>query len=154
MQTRTKVALFFALALCAARVAHAAEAVCTQALAKPDNVQGKALSASELRFTWRMPAGGAACIDTFTYYVVEAGAADQSAAGAVSQSGALKCAPTTSRPTPRTASTCAPSTRPRPPTASLWPPSPPLRASRGLDDRRFCMCARALFALLQCSCGW
>jgi len=55
MQTRTKVALFFAFALCTAHVAHAAEAVCSQALAKPDNVKGKALSASELRFTWRMP---------------------------------------------------------------------------------------------------
>jgi len=91
MQTRTKVALFFAFALCAARVAHAAEAVCSQALAKPTDVKGKALSSSELRFTWHMPAGAEACIDTFTYYVVEAGAADQSAASAVSQRGAMKC---------------------------------------------------------------
>jgi len=38
-----------------------------------------------------MPPGGAACINTFSYYVVEAGAADQSAPGSIDQRGSLKC---------------------------------------------------------------
>jgi hypothetical protein len=89
MQSRT-VALLFALALCAARAACAADAAC--ALAAPVKVDGKALSDTELRFTWAVPKAAEACVDSVSYYVVEAASPNQSAESvSVLQSGNMKC---------------------------------------------------------------
>jgi hypothetical protein len=114
MQIRAPLLLALAL-LCAAAAAAAqkqqvqtaaaaskapAAPACAAPLPVPAHVKGKALGATELRFSWglRTPAasasGGGCSANAVAYYLVEAAAADQSPSSLhVQQSGVMKCGP-------------------------------------------------------------